>query len=79
MFKNEPEPPQYYIISTHDMQNDVYRLQNNMEKYCTQVIKLRINDKRNYIWGKPSLLFTTNFIDLIVSFAGGFVMKSGKP
>ena len=34
--------------------------------------------KRNFIWGKPSLLFITNFVDLIVSFAGGFVMKSGK-
>ena len=30
-FTNEPDAPQYYIISTHDMQNDVYRLQNNMK------------------------------------------------
>ena len=28
-FTNEPHPPQYYIISTHDMKNDVYFLQIN--------------------------------------------------
>ena len=77
-FTNEPDPPQYYIISTHDMQNDVYRLQNNMKIDQTRDIKLRINNERNYICGKPNLLFITNFDDLFVSFTGGFDMNTGK-
>ena len=77
-FTNEPDPPQYYIISTHDMQNDVYRLQNNMKIGHTRDIKLRINNERNYICGKPTTLFITNFDDLFVSFTGGFDMNTGK-
>ena len=77
-FTNEPDPPQYYIISTHDMQNDVYRLQNNMKIDHTRDIKLRINNERTYICGKPTPLFITNFDDLFVSFTGGFDMNTGK-
>ena len=50
-FTNETDPPQYYIISTHDMQNDIYRLQNDLETDHTQDIKLRINNANKlYLW-----------------------------
>ena len=75
---NEPDPPQYYIISTHDMQNDVYRLQNNMKIEHTRDIKLRINNERNHFCEKPNPLFITNFDDLFVSFTGGLDMNTGK-
>ena len=77
-FTNEPDPPQYYIISTHDMQSDVYRLQNNLKIDNTRDIKLRIKNERNFICGKPTPLFITNFDDLFVSFTGGFDMNTGK-
>ena len=60
------------------MQNDVYRLQNNMKIDHTRDIKLRINNERNCICGKPNPLFITNFDDLFVSFIGGFDMNTGK-
>ena len=44
----------------------------------TQDIKLRINNERNYICGKPNPLFITNFDDLFVSCTGGFDINSGK-
>ena len=76
-FTNEPDPPQH-IISMHDMQNDIYGLQNNMKKDHTRDIKLRINNERNCICEKPSPLFITNFDDLFVSLIGGFDMNTGK-
>ena len=60
------------------MQNDVYRLQNNMKIDHTQDIELRINNERNYICGKPNPLFITNFDDFFVSFTGRFDMNTGK-
>ena len=77
-FLIEPGPPQYYIIRTHDMQNDVYRLQNNMKIDHTRDIKLRIYNERKYICGKPNPLFITYFDDLFLSFTGGFDMSTGK-
>ena len=60
------------------MQNDVYRLQNNMKIDHTRDIKLRINNERNYFCGKPNPLFIRNFDDLFVSFTGAFDMNTGK-
>ena len=60
------------------MQNDVYCLQNNMKIDHTRDIKLRINNERNYICGKPNPFLITNFDDLFVSFIGGFDMNTGK-
>ena len=63
---NEPDPPQYYIMSTHNMQNYVYRLQNYITIDHTPDIKLRLNNEQNYICGKHSPLFDTNIDDLFV-------------
>ena len=41
------------------MQNDVYRLQNNMKIDHSRDIKLRIIIERNFICGKPIPLFIT--------------------
>ena len=60
------------------MQNDVYRLQNNMKIVHTRDIKLRINNERNSICGKPNPLFITNFDKFLVFFTGGFDMNTGK-
>ena len=61
------------------MQNDVYRLQNNMKIDHRRNIKLRINNERTYICGKPTPLYIKNFDDLFVSFTGGFDMSREKP
>ena len=49
-----------------------------MKRDQTRDIKLRINNETNYICGKPTPLFITNFDDLFVSFTGGFDMNTGK-
>ena len=60
------------------MQNYIYRLQKNLKIDHMQYIKVRMKNERNYICGKPSHLFITNFDDLFVSFTGGFNVNTGK-